>query len=453
MNKPMMLLTAPFRTHLNLNSARASALPDNFKQDLAVICEQAANALPRGVSLRPGAAATPRTNIKYSSLAEDSLPACARPFLTLDFTNARRPGRTAENLTVESCTVELYDNTIGVLQLLIEMQPDGEESLFRGIDPTDFDKEMSLLCTSQLSEIYPSIGKLGWIVGHFAANNPTSSFLPQEKFTIFANEDGDISGVQELTPRWVSRALIVPGKKPSSSDISFIRSWTHQPALCGRTHPSEDSCVEFDEATGQFFVGNSIVCGQLKPLELSALASSFSLSNYFYTIADIVNSRLTEMISTSRMSTQGERMSMAKQHLATCSHLDYMECLFNDMWLGLQGHRKKVAVALFSAWEYGLLKKSIGSKRLILDREIAEAIESRRMRNERLVEVFLASIGGVALLDFCINLYAYVQSGTSTPRGFPGLSGIPAIIPIDVSLYSLILAIAVLAIAIVRKGR
>lgn len=446
-----ILLVAPFRTDLNLDTARVSLDPCQLKQDISALCSTLKGRLPGAITLRSWTSEDQTGPLKYASLAEDNLPPCSKPFLVLESTSGGAPDPRERSPKIESCHIELYDNTIGILRLVVEVPRHDSKDRLR--TPEEIDHLTTKFCGEVLVEHATGIDYVHRVVEDLADGKAGYSFLTRRKFEIFAQPSRRSGGVVQLSPLWVTRVLLLSGNQADLCGKDYLEAWTQSKISDSGSPSAANTKIHFSKAYAHFFVGNSVLLGDLSAGEALALESSVSISNYFYAIADIVNCNLSEMISRSRLAKESARIAMARHHESTCSHLDYMESIYRDLWLGLQGYRKRIAVALFSCWEYDLLRASIASKRSILAREIESAFENRRARSARVIEVILASIGGVALLDFCVNLYSYVHGADSTPDTIAGLSDVPASVSMDLSLYVLIAAIIAVGIAVLRKGR
>ncbi|MEX1667192.1 hypothetical protein [Zhongshania arctica] len=438
MNSPILLLSAPFRSAANLDTARATAAEQTFLRDIEVLCAKLEKDLPKSITVSSSIDSKSLAELKYSSIMEDSLPSSAKPFLTLSFDTVTLEIGNNDDIRVYDCIVEFYDNTVAILKMaadVVHNRPTESKVL-----PKNLDELTTLLCVDFLNKNASVFEEVDRAIQLLIQAGEVTCFLAKDSFKIFEHEAIELTPV---TPLWVTRIAIIDKNRV---DVVSLESWIQNKV-------NEKNGVNFSDATAYFFIGNSLVIGVLQEDEIHSLRSALSTATYFYVLADLINTTLRNMVSKSRVSEEAQRETYYASHMRIASHIDFIESLFNDVWLGLQGHRKMVATALFFTWEYDLLKSSLAVKRELLNKDISAAIERRHIRNEKMVEISLAAIGGVAVLDFCINLFAYSRDQSFSPDEIPGFTDWPSISSIDLSLYSIAIAIGALAVAIARKER
>lgn len=88
----------------------------------------------------------------------------------------------------------------------------------------------------------------------------------------------------------------------------------------------------------------------------------------------------------------------------TLDHLEFTRLEFNEAIIGVQAERANVVRAVFRAWNLEELINSALERTSLIRSKISRLLEARKAELNRSVELILAGIGGVAVIDLFISL-------------------------------------------------
>ena len=133
------------------------------------------------------------------------------------------------------------------------------------------------------------------------------------------------------------------------------------------------------------------------------------------------------------------------------SRLDLLQHEYEDTMLGVQGLRRVTMRTYMQAWGFENLIKTIERRIASVDVLVHAALQRRNLRYTRLVEAALTMIGGLALLDFAVNLLNFSRTPGLALDTLPGLVDIAQVISEDALLYSLLAVILYLVYGKIRR--
>ena len=442
------IFSAPFRTYFNLSSLEIAGSHVSIVDVLAVATQtenlgresDLAWEIP-GEKLEVG-------ELHYSELSEDFLPDSATPILKLNIldgcvlsqlksdNNVNRLGQ----FDINTCHISYFDNTVGILSLDISFteQTDTANLL------ASVDQWSTNLCASLIRLISPIEESIRRRIFDISTERNIKYFLSPEDFIVFL----DISRAYESSKDpilydrmlWVTRICLCASNEYK---YKFFDNWTQQ-------ENTLSSSIEIGNAKVAIYVGNSVVVGHLSDMEKSDINVAFQISTYFYVLYDIFNRNLKEIflhISTDR---KEDSMKISRVNKIR-DHIEYVENEFGDVFLGLQGRRKIVTEKLLQTWSYSKLVDAVQRKKSSVERIIENLLNEQQQKYERVVEAILSAIGGVALLDFILNIFSFTSDENIAKDDVPGMIDLVEHLSVDMLLNITVIVLVVFIIFGFRK--
>ena len=184
---------------------------------------------------------------------------------------------------------------------------------------------------------------------------------------------------------------------------------------------------------------------------------------YYYSSFDSLNTSLSRYVGLSLAeltAKQVRNLSYALQDVNTYASI--LGVAYEDDLMNLQGARRGMATALAERYEVSILLSSIARKQEALTKIVDRLFEKSTRIYQRVVEVILFGIGGVALIDLTVSLSSYANSNIERPLtspaedAFSGVLDIASRLPpdlfINTSVVTLIIITALYMILIKRKS-
>lgn len=441
------IFSAPFRTNINLSSLEAV----DESQKLALAIDDAIKfTLSKSTNLfsyEIPLADTKKGELHFSELSEDCLPLSATPLFRL-FIDEHELFSPSENIynsffgehdfKVNKCSIDYYDNTIGILYIdLSFLNIRHEHNIL-----SEIDKCSTKYCSSIIKLIKPIENQI--LSKLTNTSNKDSLFIKNGQFHVFFDRNNIDNQDPEKSEDmlWVTRFFFTP-EDPDFLTMNSLHKWTQQSELIKREK-------SFGKSKISFCVGNSVIFGSLGKAEFSALKSSLSLSTYFYVLYSILNKNLGIIF-----------LNISKSHKTSTSiitnvnrirgHIEFIENEFSDAIMGLQGLRKEISQTLFETWNYADLVKSANRKNNSVEKVVNFSLQEKKSRYERIIESILAAIGGVTVLDFTLNLFSYSSDTKLSNDSVLGLTDASKYLSIDGTLYTIIIFLIFVLYLIIRK--
>jgi hypothetical protein len=135
----------------------------------------------------------------------------------------------------------------------------------------------------------------------------------------------------------------------------------------------------------------------------------------------------------------------------TRSFVEFLDNEFTDLILGLQGLRQATAKQYLEVWHYKTLVDSVQRRKKAVADAVDTAYKEKQGRYARIVEAVLAGIGGVAVLDFSINLFAFARQSKDADDPFWGLVDAARLLPVDLTLDLAIIFLLLVLILVAKK--
>ena len=435
-----LLLSIPFRTKINLHPRFSVSRTKLFAEMLNLVRESAQESLNQ-VRVKAMTQHDEGQSGLYRSIDEDALPSCVLPLFSVEWSRDQidiipiegPPGVGVRKL--ESATLSYFDHTIGILELRLRMEGVINKKVFaESLDHWSFALATKWIERSNAVSDAIEQGLEGLVLPKH------SFFAPIE----IADAYFDRHSTNQTNPQrdllWVSRALIL---EAPPSDIEWLRYWTQDQL-------DEADRVQIGDFNAALRVGNSVIFGPWNEVGDSAFTRALLLCNRFYAIAHVLstNQRLTHARFLS------EEIDPEYAGVLTTSirsRLDLLQHEYEDTMLGVQGLRRVTMRTYMQAWGFENLIKTIERRIASVDVLVHAALQRRNLRYTRLVEAALTMIGGLALLDFAVNLLNFSRTPGLALDTLPGLVDIAQVISEDALLYSLLAVILYLVYGKIRR--
>jgi hypothetical protein len=459
----LLRLVAPFRCHFNVNSHQTlcnEAEYGRFWEKLAPALRERAETYPSVRELTSLHAALGPSTMRYQRLHENGslippevLQVVPSPDVSPLLADALERGEAA--LTdpklrggvaprTETLLFRVYDNTIG----LVEISLDVAERFFN--DPAEHavaelqgwtNAFMNHLVPAYYrTSLYPLLldvwrldgrgdfietpGKHPGFPDVTLAAAPTRSFGPMPGF------DPAVAG----HPLWVNRSLSIHGQAPAVRE-QVLHYWV----------PSARRDVDLEELFGKpeaVFLGWGHNIFDARPGSRIAEDAwqALLLCQYFDSVLESTSLTLSRFVGMSLGSLSRRQMrelSAVQQDIV--SQVNLLIAQFNDTQQNLQGNRQGFLRDLKLRWGIDAMVQSIEKKSGMVTQQIDRLYDRLTKVSQSVTETILFAIGGIGLVEFCLNLAIYARTpiGNRLPGddGVPGLFDLGAAFPPDGVLW------------------
>ncbi|RBW49972.1 hypothetical protein [Marinobacter sp. F3R11] len=365
----------------------------------------------------------------YGTLAHDSLPKFFQPFDCYDINTSDLPDQ-SENLgritkdwsgEIEACQLFLYDDTIALLRL---------DVLIRVDDPTLDDLIASGSLDRTLSDgtgdiyrtlIYPSFQVYcKEFPRRFGKNKstPEQELRDPNQLTVFKDVRFDSNTAPDNHVLWTGRCIVISPDELSHPIGEKLRHWV-----------SYSGSIE-DLSHQRHYVGsgNILVVDEEPEANRQDWFRGLSICQYYNAILFIYGSilkssysQLTDMLG-ARRTRNSELNRLMGDITLSLDHLEFTRLEFNEARVGVQGDRTDIVEDTCAAWKLDKLITGTLERTDLIRSRIARLLDARKSRVDKTVELILAGIGGVALVELFISL-------TTTARSLP-IDDFPGILDI-----------------------
>lgn len=423
------IFSAPFRTNININNLKALDAPETVVKVITSALKMS-GVLANGYSWQIPWRKVKQGELHYAELSQDQLSFSAIPLLRLMISGSvlsssmsdLHSTRVIKDVLVNHCVAEYYGNTIAILRIDITLTKMASEAEVFAV----LDRWSTAYCSDVIKLIKPMEENV-----HHELIKHHNLFFKLGDFNVFFRRNALENNVTEPKEDmlWVTRLFMQSA--PVLADL--LEGWTQQADLSART-------TKIGQANIAFCVGNSIVFDVLTPEEESALYTALSICSYFYVLHDVLNQNLRQLfLHLSKNNTVSS--TMIHKANSVRSYIEFMENEINDTLIGMQGYRDEISRLLLKTWNYGELIGAVKGKKYAVKKIIEFSIQEKQGRYGRIIEAILAGIGGVALMDFAINIYTFDKSTDSFNIDLPVVH----------TLYLIIFLLFVFIILVLKK--
>lgn len=442
------IFSAPFRTNINLNSLRAVDSSDLITETIETAVRVVNKNLSAGFLWETPWSRLDDSELHYSELTEDRLPPSATPLLRLVIPgdvilSIQAQKNTSEHFKeteIRHCAIDYYDNTVGILCVDMTFKEIVDCEKFFAL----IDKWSTTFCSSIIKHIKPIEENIRTVLtsGNDVLKN--SYFICPGKFNVFfdrnaINKENNAS-VEREEMLWVTRILISTSEE---QDYDVLKTWTQAPNLL-------EIKAKIGNVSAAFCVGNSVVFGEPSKMEEYALKTSLSVSTYFYVLYDVLNQNL-RLIFLKVSTTKKVETSVVSNVNRTRGHIEFIENEFSDVLMGLQGLRNDICRLLLKTWRYSELVNAVERKKNSVEKVIDFIIKEKQNRYGRIIESILVAIGGVAILDFSLNLFSFSSDPELGEDSIPGLIDAAKYLSVDATLYIMIVFLLFVLLLVMKK--
>lgn len=440
----VFLFITPFRTDFNLSSLEAIGDRETIV-DVLLETVKGENEGSSGFHWTVPWDKEQKGELHYSELNEDFVPDSATPLLNLDLPpeyiknelDLRSEEPKVGEYDITQCSVLYYDNTVGILTLEVSFSDgDVQDEIFSIID-----KWSTEICSSIISLIESYETSVLSKIRSISKIRKKAIFLHPKEFIVFFDRfESSMASTDKKVERmlWVTR-LYQGSVDENQSEV--LERWTQNINLHGNALSLGDSKISA-------CVGNSVVSGTLSKDSKYALETALQISTYFYVLYDVFN-KVLKLLYLEMSNGKKAKESTISRVNRIRPHIEFMENEFGDVLMGLQGKRAAIANRFMEAWSYEYLVKAVQKKKDSVGRFSESILREKQSKYGRVVEAFLAAIGGVSLLDFILNLFSYSNDRNSD--AVPGLVDSVEHLPVDGVLYVALALLVFVLILVLRK--
>ncbi|MBD3652337.1 hypothetical protein [Kangiella sp.] len=440
------LFIAPFRTDFNLNSLEAICHREAIV-DVLLLAVQAENEIDSGFRWLVPWNKEEKGELHYSELNEDQVPDSATPLLKLHLQPKYVKQKLDEILAesefkeyeINKCDVLYFDNTVGILTITLSFSDRYKhEDVFPVVD-----KWSTQLCSSIVKIIVPHEVSILKNIQSLSKERERNLFLSPRDFIVFFDRfENSMANTDKENERmlWVNRTYIGHVDNGLSP---VLERWTQSREL-------RESALLLDESAISTCVGNSVVYGKLSEENKYAVETALQISTYFYVLYDVFN-KILKLLYLEMSSSKKAKESTISRVNRIRAHIEFIENEFGDVLMGLQGKRSAIASRFMETWSYSELVDAVQKKKNSASRFAESILSERQNKYGRVVEAFLAAIGGVSLLDFILSLFAFSNDKNLNTDTVVGIVDGAKRLPVDGVLYAAIALLVFVLILVLRK--
>ncbi|MBK1885661.1 hypothetical protein [Marinobacter sp. DY40_1A1] len=394
----------------------------------------------------------------YGTLAHDSLPKFFLPFdcYNIDTTDCVAHSSNLRRLVedwrgeIETCQLFLYDDTVALLRLDVVISVD-DAILDELTASGSLDKTLSdgagYIHKTLLYPIFQTYCKEFDRRFGKSRSAPDQLLRNPNKLTVFKDIHFKEPTAPESHVLWTGRSIIIKPEKFDSPTGDTLRQRVSFPGTI-------DDLRQKRHHVGS---GNVLVISEDAEASRDDWFRGLSLCQYYNAILAIYSrilkssySQLTDLLGAQR-TRNGELNRLMADITQSLDHLEFSRLEFNEARVGVQGDRAAIVNDSCAAWKLdGLIQSALERTDLIRSR-IARLLAARKSRVDKTVELILAGIGGVALVELFISL---TTASRSLPKDdFPGLLDVFLWMPPNgaIALSSLLLMVIFIYIYIAKR--
>lgn len=223
-------------------------------------------------------------------------------------------------------------------------------------------------------------------------------------------------------PLWVNRSLLLDDLEPKRLH-AIVRHWVPPALFDGDVVEQLRSEVVF------LGWGHNIFPVPADSTVARDAWEALLLCQYFYTVLESTNLGLNRFIvlSLGNLSRPKTRdLSVLLQDVV--SSVNLLVTQFNDTQQNLQGNRQVFLKTLKERWGMDTLVHNVEKKISIITGQINRLYERSVKWSQAYIQLLLFGIGGIALVDFCLGLVAFVRTQTVHPSQGPAADGVAGLL-------------------------
>ncbi|KAA1176083.1 hypothetical protein FWJ25_02830 [Marinobacter salinexigens] len=345
----------------------------------------------------------------YGTLEHDNLPALFLPFdcYSIHTEGVSLPDDIRQLLAnhgglIERCCLYLYDDTVALLQLDVAFQASATQ-LCDLLNGHSLDGALSALAKQVYQKaIYPAFHNYAREFAKSASRGASGSvdyLRDPKKLTVFKDVSFDSEEPPESYVLWTGRYVVT---QPDTLDGPLGDSLQAWASYTG----SRDTLLEERQFVGS---GNILALAEDVESQSENWLRGLSICQLYNAILSIYGGILKSSYSELNDYASSRRRSKDLHKLMqditrTLDHLEFTRLEFNEAVIGVQAERVNVVRAAYSAWNLEELIQGSLERTSLIRSKISRLLEARKAQLDRSVELILAGIGGVAVIDLFISL-------------------------------------------------
>ncbi|MBZ0335007.1 hypothetical protein [Marinobacter sp. AL4B] len=362
----------------------------------------------------------------YGTLAHDSLPVFFQPFGCYDIDTAAAQER-SENLArichewngeIEACQLFLYDDTVALLRLDVMIQVD-EAMLATLIESGRLDRTLSDAASDVYGAlIYPCFqAYCREFSGRFGKrkSGDEQQLRDPNKLAVFKDVAFKEITAPDSHVLWTGRSIVASPEELDQPVGELLRQWA---SYAG-------SLDDLKQARHYVGSGNILVVGDQPQDCRDDWFRGLSICQLYNAILFIYGailkssySQLTDLLNAKR-TRNGELNRLMANITVSLDHLEFSRLEFKEARAGVQAERARIVEDTCAAWQLDTLISSALERTDLIRSRIARLLEARKSRVDKTVELILAGIGGVALVELFLSL---TTASRNLPKDdFPGI--------------------------------
>jgi hypothetical protein len=228
-------------------------------------------------------------------------------------------------------------------------------------------------------------------------------------------------------PLWVNRSLSLHGQPPEVRE-QVVRHWIPS----ARRDTDMEELFRKPEAV---FLGWGHNLFDARPGSRLAEDAwqALLLCQYFYTVLESTSLTLSRFVGMSLGNLSRRQMrELSAEQQDIVSTVNLLIAQFNDTQQNLQGNRQGFLRDLKHRWGIDSLVQSIEKKSAMVTQQIDRLYDRLTKVSQSVTETILFAIGGIGLVDFCLNLAIF--SRTPIGKEMPGEDGVPGLLDVGAAL-------------------
>ena len=440
MSKLVFHFSAPFRSIINCNTPLLLSETSNqltlFKNIFSCLKD---HNLVRNIT---SSAEEKNSELRYRTLSDDNIPLSSLPLFSiyLQIDNILKgeipPFPTKIKYSIVNADVHYYDNSIGILATSIVIDDSDSinmNELFSNIDTWSVEFSQTIIsCLRDIEDKaihFSSISRL---------RKSRNALIHPDDMLIF-DDVPSINHANNLL--WVSRLACFSEPSKLMSNLSILSNWTENQSA---------RKLLISEAELSIHIGNSYLKNSLNDEDLECLLSSLNICNYWYAFFDVINANLYKKYAMLLGEKKVQHATQVKVE-RVYEHVLFMMNELSNFSSNIQGRRKHIVEEFFNCWEINNLLDRASSCINLLEKKITQVNQKKNERFNRIFEAILTAIGGIALLDFTLNLVSFSHNKEKPVDATTGLSDWVLLAPHDGIINILLIIIVILMIVAYRK--
>lgn len=347
----------------------------------------------------------------YGTLDHDNLPEFFQPFecYTVDTSACSDASESMAQLTkawsgtVDCCQLYLYDDTIALLQLDISL-PSNLPAIHQALLSGELDKTLSNLASDIYNLcLYPLFHEYCLnFRSRFGSRQQQNEHQLRDpnQLQVFKDVTFDRQHAPPSHVLWTGRYAAIAPSVLTTSLGEALHEWASFPG-------TREQLGEKGHYVGS---GNILITGGSSAAVRDDWLRGLSLCQFYNAILFIYGSilkssysQLTDLLG-ARRTRNRELNRLMKDVTLSLDHLEFTRLEFNEARVGVQGERARIVEDTCAAWKLDNLIASALERTDLIRSRIARLLDARKSRVDKTVELILAGIGGVALVDLFISL-------------------------------------------------